>query len=130
MQERTTFIGCFLTATIQSRRNGEAFGGLAFQTKFQTPQIETWNTIYQLRFCQFLEFQAPPHKPEAPPEETQSPPIENFLATVLQPTELLIFIGIICILYLQPFFSKDCNCVIVVLVHSLDQCRIKEARVP
>jgi len=35
-----------------------------------------------LRFCQFLECQAPPHKPKAP-AETQSPPIENFLATVL-----------------------------------------------
>ena len=40
------------------------------------PQIETRNTINQLRFCSFLECQAPP-------AQTQSPPIENFLATAL-----------------------------------------------
>ena len=48
---------------------GGAFGG-------EVPQIETWNIINQLSFCQFLEWQAPP-------AQTQSPPIENFLATVL-----------------------------------------------
>jgi len=40
------------------------------------PTNETWNTIDQLRLCQFLECQAPPHK-------RKTPRIENFLATVL-----------------------------------------------
>jgi len=40
------------------------------------------NSINQ-SFCQFLECQAPQHKPKAPPAETHSPPIKNFLATVL-----------------------------------------------
>jgi len=42
----------------------------------KSPQIETWNTINQLRFCQFLECQAP-HA------QAQSPPIENRLVTVV-----------------------------------------------
>jgi len=53
-----------------------AFGVLAPQTKLQAPQIETWNTINQLRFCQFLECQASPNTPKAPLWKT-------FLATVL-----------------------------------------------
>jgi len=47
----------------QSRRHGAAFGGLA-------PQIETWNTINQLSFCQFLECQAP--------AQTQNPLLKTF----------------------------------------------------
>ena len=42
-----------------------AFRGLALQKKHQSPQIETWNTINQLSFCQFLECQTSPHKPKA-----------------------------------------------------------------
>ena len=61
----------------QSRHHG-GFGGLRPLKQSSKPpsQIETWNTIYQWSFCQFLECQAP-HA------QTQSPPIENFLATVL-----------------------------------------------
>ena len=40
------------------------------------PQIETWNTVHQWSFCQFLECQVPPHTRKVPP-------IEDFLATVL-----------------------------------------------
>jgi len=43
-----------------------AFGGLPIPNKAPSPQSETWNTINQLRFCQFLKCQAPPHKPKAP----------------------------------------------------------------
>jgi len=50
----------------QSRGHGNGFGGLSPQTKLQAPQIETWNTINQWSFCQFLEYQAPPHKRKAP----------------------------------------------------------------
>ena len=32
----------------------------------QPPQIETWDTINQWSFCQFLECQVPPHKRKAP----------------------------------------------------------------
>jgi len=39
--------------------------GLVPQTKLQAPQIETWNTINQWSFCQFLECQATPHKRKA-----------------------------------------------------------------
>ena len=39
------------------------------------PQIETWNTINQWSFCQFLECQSP--------RTNAKPPTENFLATVL-----------------------------------------------
>jgi len=67
----------------QSRRHGGDWELSPPQTILRRPQFETWNTINQLRFCQFLECQAPPHKPKAPPE-TQSTPIENFLATVLR----------------------------------------------
>jgi len=43
----------------QSRRRGGLLGAKPPQTKLQVPQIETWNTINQLSFCQFLECQAP-----------------------------------------------------------------------
>ena len=35
------------------------------QTKLQSPQIETWNTVNQWSFCQFLECQATLHKRKA-----------------------------------------------------------------
>jgi len=57
---------------------GGLLGAKLPQMKLQAPQIEKWNTINQLRFCQFLECQT-----QSPPAETQSPPTENFLATVL-----------------------------------------------
>jgi len=43
-----------------------ALVGLAPPNKATSPQIETWNTINQWSFCQFLECQAPPHKRKAP----------------------------------------------------------------
>jgi len=60
----------------------EDFWGYSTPNKASKPQIETRNTIKQLRFCQFLERQPPPHKTKAP-AETQNPPIENVLTTVL-----------------------------------------------
>jgi len=56
----------------RSRRHGEAFGGLAPQTKLQAPQIETWNTINQLSVCQFLECQAPPAQTQSPPQKREA----------------------------------------------------------
>ena len=62
----------FCPQSSQSHRQWEALVDLASQTKLQAPQIETWNAVNQLSFCQFLEYQAPPHKRKA-----------NFLAMVL-----------------------------------------------
>jgi len=56
----------FCPRSAQSRRHGMALVGLVPPNKAQSPQAETWNTINQLRFCQFLECQVPPHKPKAP----------------------------------------------------------------
>jgi len=39
------------------------FWGLSPPNKAPSPQIETWNSIKQLRFCQYLECQAPRTKP-------------------------------------------------------------------
>jgi len=39
----------------QSCRHREDFGGLSPQNRLQAPQIETWDTINQLRFCHLLE---------------------------------------------------------------------------
>jgi len=66
----------------QSRRHGEALVGLASQTKLQDPQIETWNTMNQWSFRQFLNVK-PPRTNAKPPAITQSPLIKNFLAMVL-----------------------------------------------
>ena len=52
---------------------GGRFGGLAHQKTPSPPQIETWNTINQLSFCQFLECQAPPHKRKTPPQKRNYP---------------------------------------------------------
>jgi len=41
-----------------SSLRGGALVGLAPQTKLHDPQIETWNTINQCSFCQFLQCQA------------------------------------------------------------------------
>jgi len=50
---------------VPSPRRG--FGGLSPANKAPSPQIGTWNTtVYQWSFCQFLEYQAPPHKRKAP----------------------------------------------------------------
>ena len=63
----TNLTSISLACSVQSRRYWGAFGGLASPNKAPSPPpIETWNTINQLRFCQFLECQAPPHKPKAP----------------------------------------------------------------
>ena len=68
-------------ASVPSSLGG--FGGLSPpQTKLQNPQIETWSTIHQWRFGQFLECQPPSHKCKAP-RRTAKPPTEKFLATVL-----------------------------------------------
>jgi len=43
------------------------FGGLSPPNKGPRTQIGTWNTtVYQWSFCQFLEYQAPPHKRKSP----------------------------------------------------------------
>jgi len=43
------------------------FGGLSPPKKVPSPQIGTWNTtVYQWSFCQFLEYQALPHKRKDP----------------------------------------------------------------
>jgi len=49
--------------------------GLVPQTKIQAPQIETWHTINQWSLCQFVDYQATPHKRKGP--------VLNSLATVL-----------------------------------------------
>ena len=41
-------------------------GGLSPPKQSSKPQIETWNTINQWSFCQFLDCQATPHKRKAP----------------------------------------------------------------
>jgi len=56
----------FCPQSSQSRRQWGALEDLAPQTKLQAPQIETWNAVNQLSFCQFLEYQATPHKRKAP----------------------------------------------------------------
>ena len=49
----------------------------SYPKQSSNPSIfETWNTINQLSFCQFLKCQAPPRR-------NAKPPIENFLATFL-----------------------------------------------
>ena len=53
---------------VQSRQHG-GFSGLRPPPKqiFKPPQIETWKTINQWSFCQFLECQDhPPHKRKGP----------------------------------------------------------------
>ena len=68
--------------TVSSPRGG--FWGLSpLKQSSKTPKIKTWNTINQLSFCQFLEWQSSPHKAKAP-HRNAKPPIENFLATVLR----------------------------------------------
>jgi len=47
--------------------------GLTAQTKLQAPQTETRNTINQLRFCQFLECQAPRINPKPPRRNANLP---------------------------------------------------------
>jgi len=55
--------------SVPSPRRG--FGGLSPPNKAPSPQIRTWNTtVYQRSFCQFLEYQAPPHKCKAPLSKT------------------------------------------------------------
>jgi len=56
----------FCPDSAQSIRRGGTLVSLVSQTKLQAPQIETWNTINQWSFSQFLECQAPPHKRKAP----------------------------------------------------------------
>jgi len=60
--------------SMQSRRHR----GLTPQTRLQAPPKWNWNTINQLRFCQFLECQAPPHKPKALPQKRKAPLMKNF----------------------------------------------------
>ena len=50
----------------QSRRYGGALVGLTPQANPKSPQIETWSTINQWRFCQFLECQTTPRKRKVP----------------------------------------------------------------
>ena len=61
---------------------GGALVGLVPQTNLQAPQSETWNTINQWSFCQFLVCPATPHKCKAP-RRNAKPLTENFPATVL-----------------------------------------------
>ena len=44
----------------------EGFGGLSAPNKAPSPQTDTWSTVYQWSFCQFLECQGPPQKRKAP----------------------------------------------------------------
>jgi len=54
------------------------FWGLSPQAKLQPLQIETGNTINQLRFCQFLDCHALPHKPKASPQKCKAPLVKTF----------------------------------------------------
>jgi len=64
-------------AILQSRRHGPGgFYGFSPAKETSKPsQTETWNTMNQWSFCQFLNVNSP--------AQTQSPLVENFLATVL-----------------------------------------------
>jgi len=55
-----------VSAALTVFHNGEGFGGLVPQNKFQARRIEIWNSINQWSFCQFLECQAPLLKRNAP----------------------------------------------------------------
>jgi len=61
-----TNVNPWQTPTTQYRRHEGFWWAQPPQTKLQAPQIETWNTIDQWRFGQFLECHAPPHKRKAP----------------------------------------------------------------
>ena len=73
-----------LSGSVQSPR--VVCGGLSHPKQIsKPPQIETWNTINQWIFCQFLECQAPPQQSKSP--------TENFLATVL----VIVIYTIVCL---------------------------------
>ena len=66
-----------MTKPIPSPRG--SFSGLSIPKQSTKPtQIETWNTINQCRFCQFLECQAPPHKFKANPQKRKAPLLKTF----------------------------------------------------
>ena len=56
------------------------------------PKIETWNTINQLRFCQIFRVSSTPAQTQSPLAETLNPPTENFLATVVLKTKIILII--------------------------------------
>jgi len=58
---------------VTSPRGGGLLEVYPPQTKLQALQIETRNTINQLRFYQCLECQALQHKPKAPPQKCKDP---------------------------------------------------------
>ena len=78
---------------------GGALAGLAPRTKFQAPQIETWNTISHCTFCQFWECLAPRRNVKPPYWKLSGdgsatichwmkPPHENFLRTPLENNDI------------------------------------------
>jgi len=68
---------CFSVGNLQPRFSPVATGGWGLSPPKQSSNpiqlVETWNTINQLRFCQFLECQAPPHKAKAPRRNANPP---------------------------------------------------------